>query len=98
MKYYRAYLSNKQEFVLDEKDLAKLEASMNTGSFVQLKKAIINPSYLMMIVPIPQSEAMEKEIPDRKMDGYIDNKTGMYVVTGENTVTVAGLKNEFGEN
>jgi len=98
MKYYRAHLSNKQSIILDDIDYEKLLAGMNSGSFVKLKKAIINPSFLMMILPVSQSEALQEEIAPRKIEGYIDENTGVYVVTKDNTPLVVEIKDEFNQS
>lgn len=93
MKYYKVVLSNRQEIALDEQDYKKLLQGMDSGSFVRLKKAIINPSYIMAILPIKQSEALGEEIPQR-IKGHVDEEKGVYVVDQEKIVP-AGIKDEF---
>lgn len=95
MKYYRAHLSNKETILLDEHDYQKLVEGMTTGSFVKLKKAIVNPSFVVMLLPLAQKEAMREVIPPRKVEGYVDDKTGTFVVTKDETPAVPGLADEF---
>lgn len=96
MKYYKLILSNKQEFYLDETDYEMLKKSLDSGSFVRLKKAIINPSFIVAIIPSSQRDALDHEaLPDR--DGYVDMSMGRprFVVKGENLPALPGLKDEF---
>jgi hypothetical protein len=95
MKYYKASLSNKESFILDEQDYNKLVAGMNSGSFVKLKQAIINPSFLVMILPVSQEVAMKDVLPERDVDGYIDEDAGVYKITKDITPAVAQLVDKF---
>jgi hypothetical protein len=95
MKYYKVYMSNKTDVVLDENDYQKLLAALNSGSFVKLRKAIINPSFIMMIQPIPPKDALELEARPRKIEGYIDEESGVYVVIKDEHPVVTELRDEF---
>ena len=95
MKYYKAQLSNKESIILDEDDFKKLVAGMNSGSFVKLKKAIINPSFLVTVLPVKYNLAVKEIIPERVIEGYIDEETGVYKVTKDETPAVVELEDEF---
>jgi hypothetical protein len=95
MKYYRVYLSNKEGIVIDQADYQKLVAGMNTGSFVQLKNAVINPSFVSHILPIGEKEALETELPAEKIEGYIDEEKNVFVVTKDIRPAVKGLSDKF---
>ena len=92
MKYYKIYLSNKQSVVIEENEFEAIEGAMSSGTFVRAKKAIINPSFVVSVVPITAEEALEGE-PRPKVEGYIkDNK---YVITGGKELAPTGLSDEF---
>lgn len=95
MKYYKAHMSNRETVTLDEEDFAKLVEGMNSGSFVKLKQAIINPSFLMMIVPLSKTNAMQEVIPERKIEGHIDERTGTFKVLKDELPIVAQLQDRF---
>lgn len=94
MKYYKVILSNKLEVVLDEADYEKLLQGMNSGSFVRLKKAVVNPSFIVVIQPIKPKEALAvQEMP--KVEGYIDEATRQFVITKDERPVVTELTDEF---
>jgi hypothetical protein len=95
MKYYKASLSNKESFILDEQDYTKLVAGMNSGSFVKLKQAIINPSFLVMILPVSEESVMKDILPEREVDGFIDEKDGVYKITKDIKPAIAKLVDKF---
>ncbi len=95
MKFYRVYLSNKEGVVIDQADYTKLIAGMNSGSFVQLKNAVINPSFISHILPISQKEALDTEIPQEKIEGYVDEERGVFVVTKDIRPAVTELVDKF---
>lgn len=95
MKYYRVYLSNKEGIVIDHADYQKLVAGMTTGSFVQLKNAVVNPSFVSHILPMSERDALETEIPAEKIEGYVDEEKGVYVVTKDVRLAVKGLSDKF---
>lgn len=95
MKFYKVVLSNRQEVVLDQQDYDKLCAGLNSGSFVQLKKAVVNPSFVMLIVPISQKEALDAEAPPRKTEGYLDEERGVFVVTKDEHPVPTQLTDAF---
>ncbi len=71
---YIIQLSNKTEIEIDEADFSKLKDQSGTGNLIQLKRGIVNPSFVVAIIP---SEIKAK----RKVEGFIDEATGKYVVT-----------------
>lgn len=95
MKFFKVFLSNKTEVVLDEVDYDKLVAGMNSGSFVKLKKAIINPSFISHILPIKQDEALRNEKIEGGVKGYIDEETGVFKLKEDNRIIPTQLKDEF---
>lgn len=48
MKIFKIELSNKREILIDEEDLNKFKANLDK-SFIQLKKGIVNPSFVVCI-------------------------------------------------
>ena len=95
MKYFKIIMSNKDFVVIDENDFKKLESGMNAGSFVQLKKGIVNPSFIVAVLPMAQKDALESETSGRKTEGYIDEKSGNYVITKDEKPVSVELKDEF---
>ena len=95
MKFYRVYLSNKENVIIDERDYAKLVAGMSTGSFVQLKNAVVNPSYVSHILPISPQEALATEGVQEKVEGYVDEERGVFVVTRDIRPALTELTDKF---
>lgn len=95
MKYFKVFLSNKESVVIDQVDYEKLATAMNTGAFVKLKNAIVNPSFISHILPVSQKEALETESPLGKIEGHVDEKRGVYVVTKDMRPRVAELSDKF---
>lgn len=96
MKFYKVILSHhKQDIVLDDADYQKLLTALDTGSFVRLKKAIINPSFIVAIIPIPQKDALDTENPPRKVEGYVDEERGVFVVTKDEHPVSATIADAF---
>lgn len=95
MKYYKVYLSNKESVVIDSADYQKLVTGMSTGSFVQLKNAVVNPSFVSHILPIAEKEALETELPAEIIEGYVDEEKGVFVVTKDMRPAVKGLSDKF---
>lgn len=95
MKYFKISMSTKDKIIIDEQDFVKLEGSMGTGNLIKLKKGIVNPSFIVSIYPITPKEALEEEGRSRKIEGYIDEKTGKYVTTKEEYPVVQGLQDGF---
>lgn len=84
---YTLHLSNKSTVVIDEEDFEKFQKFSTSGNFIRLKQAIINPSFVIAITPL-------KEQPSRKIDGYISEETGAFVVTEEKE-EIPQLEDEF---
>lgn len=95
MKFYKVILSNKTDVTIDQQDFDKLLAGLNSGSFVKLKNAIINPSFVSHVMPIDQNEALATENAQEKIEGYLDEERGVYVVTKETRPVVTELTDKF---
>ena len=76
---YRLQLSNKSEFELDEEDYQVVSKAMGSGGFAQLKQAIINPSFIVAIIP-------QRTEPEKKIEGYFDEEKRKFIVTKEEMV------------
>lgn len=76
-------MSSKERVVIDEVDYEKLLRGMHSGSFVQLKNAVINPSFISHITPVSEKQALEVEAPQGTLKGHVDLERGVYVVTEE---------------
>lgn len=81
---YKIVLNTKQEIIIDATDYEKFTQNLSS-TFVRLKSAVINPSYVVVIIPV------DKELPDN-IDGYIDEKTGKFIITNRESST---LPDEF---
>jgi len=92
MKHYKVYLSSGEPVTIDEDDLIKIEQNLSTGNLIRLKKGIINPSFVVLIIPTRKEEDIEEE--NRVTEGYIDEKTGKYILTKDKKDGSA-LKDEF---
>jgi len=80
MRFYKVYLSvSKVDIELDQEDFEKLSQNIQSGNLIKVKQAIINPSFVVAIVPF------EKEAP-KKVTGYV--KDGKFIVTEEKTATL----------
>lgn len=71
---YIIQLSNKTEIEIDQADFEKFTANSASGNLIKLKRGIINPSFVVAIIP----SAVKAK---RKVEGFIDERTGNYVVT-----------------
>ncbi len=87
MKKYTIHLSSRQTVEIDEDDFHKLTSSGERGSLLKLKQAIINPSFIIAIVPL-------KEGSQKKIKGHVDPITGDYVIDEEHEV-IEPLQDEF---
>ena len=84
---YRLITSNNHSILLDEADYQKFLEVSPTGALVRMKRGIVNPSFVVAILPA-------EEITQKKVDGYIDEKTGNFVLTKE---TYEGLPDAFSD-
>lgn len=73
---YLIQLSNKTEIEIDEADFKKLTENSSSGNLIRLKRGIVNPSFIVSIIP----SSVEKK---RKIKGHIDSLTGNYVIDEE---------------
>lgn len=89
MKYYQLFLSNKEVFEIDEKDLAKIETAIESGNLARIKPTIVNPSFIVNITPI-------KKEPTKKIEGYVDEKSGKFIATTYEEIEPK-IENEFKE-
>lgn len=87
MKTYNMYLSSKQSLVIDQADFEKFFNS--EGKMVMLKGGIVNPSFVVCILP-----RKEKDEPKKEVEGYLDEKRNVFVVTKEITLE-SPVKDEF---
>ena len=90
MKTYTLHLSTKSSLVIDEADFEKFSQVAPTGNLVKLKGGIINPSFVVCILP-----RKEKDEPLKEVTGYVDAERGVFVKTGEITLE-SPVKDEFG--
>ena len=95
MKYYEIVLSSKDRITIDEDDYAKLTGNVDKSRLLQLKKAVINPSFIVTIQPITQKEALDGEIPQREIEGHVDEKSRTFKVTKDEALIPTELKDEF---
>lgn len=58
---YEIIMSKGEKIKIDEADLAKLQENIK-APFVRVKQAIINPSFLVMIVPTNQPDVKVEKI------------------------------------
>lgn len=87
MKYYKLILSSKHEIVIDEIDYKKFESNSGSGNFIKLKQAVINPSFVIAVVPTKEIES------GKSIKGYVDPERNVYVVTEEKETPA--LENAF---
>jgi hypothetical protein len=90
MRTFTIYLSSKQNLVIDETDFKKFEQVAPSGALVKLKGGIVNPSFVVCILP-----RKEKDEPQKEIQGYLDEERGVFVKTGEITLD-SPIKDEFG--
>lgn len=88
MKYYKIILSSKNEVLIDEEDYKKFLQVSGTGNFVRVKQAVINPAFVVAILP-----TKEKLEASKGYKGHIDLEKGAFVVTEE--TESEPLKDEF---
>lgn len=90
MRTFTMYLSSKQNLVIDENDFKKFEQVAPSGALVKLKGGIVNPSFVVCILP-----RKEKDEPVKEIQGYVDEQRGVFVKTGEIALE-SPVKDEFG--
>ena len=95
MKYYEITLSSKDRITIDEDDYRKFIETGDKSRLIQLKKAVINPSFIVTIIPISQSKALENETPLGNIKGQIDEKTRKFITTKDMQLVPTKLKDEF---
>lgn len=76
MKLYKLIYSTGDRIRIDEDDYAKFGQHCASGNFILLKQGLVNPSYVVGIMPIG-SEAPRKVI----RDGFVDEKRGVFIPT-----------------
>lgn len=77
---YLLELSTKTKIKIDSDDYEKF-LNADSSRFVKLKQGIVNPSFVVSIT------ATEEKL-EKKVEGYIDEDTGKYVVTREEIVPI----------
>lgn len=95
MTYYKLYLSKGEPLILDEDDLTKFRQNVGGKSFIQVKSGIVNPSFVVAIYPMEEREVAELVPSTSKVQGYIDEETGKYVVTKETSPLRSLLVDKF---
>lgn len=73
MNYYIVQLSNKTEVEIDEEDFENVKQGIGQGGLVKVKKAILNPSFIVAVLPITKEDT---EI----IKGHMDYEKGLYIV------------------
>lgn len=80
---YEVIMSKGEKIKIDEEDLAKIRINLS-ASLIQVKQGIINPSFMVMIVPTNEADVVSKPIIE------LDGMTAKYV--GEEEVKVLADK------
>lgn len=80
MNYYIVQLSNRTEVEIDEEDFENVKQGIGQGGLVKVKKAILNPSFIVSVLPIIKE-------PTKVTKGHMDYEKGVYVVDSEETVS-----------
>lgn len=62
---YKLQLSNKENILIDEEEYTKFKNNID-ANFIQLKKGIVNPSFVVSITVDPEATAQENK--------YIENQ------------------------
>jgi hypothetical protein len=70
---YEIIMSKGEKIKIDEADLAKLQENIK-APFVRVKQAIINPSFLVMIVPTNQEDTTARVKVE--LEGNVAKVTG----------------------
>jgi hypothetical protein len=81
MKFYKIYLSSRVDIEIDDDDYQKLTQSISSGNLIKLKQAIINPSFIVCIIPFHKK-------PERVTTGFVDEKTRSFKVVEDKSVIV----------
>lgn len=76
MNYYIVQLSNKTEVEIDEEDFENVKKGIGQGGLVKVKKAILNPSFIVAVLPIIKE-------PAKITKGHMDLERGVYVIDSE---------------
>jgi len=74
---YKIVMSKGDEIKIDEDDLVKIKANIGE-SLIQIKQAIINPSFMIAIIPTDEQENRVKDL--------IEIRDGRAVLTGTETI------------
>jgi len=74
---YKIVMSKGEEVKIDEDDLVKIKANIGE-SLIQIKQGIINPSFMIAIIPTDEQETRVKDL--------IEIRDGRAVVTATETI------------
>lgn len=94
MKYYEI-ITSKSKIKIDEGDLKKFIANCDSGKFIKLKKAIVNPSFVSEIVPISVKRALLDEPKTNRYKGKLDREKGVFKLDKPIALVKEGLEDEF---
>ena len=62
---YKIVMSKGEEIKIDEEDLVKIKANIGE-SLIQIKQGIINPSFMIAIIPTDEPETQIKHILEKR--------------------------------
>lgn len=103
---YEVHLSKGNKVKIDEDDLNKIKENLSSN-FIQVKMGIINPSFIISIIPIEETDSYQEKVYRKIIDesgnlkviedGY---KTVKKIVAGvnkegRNPMTNSSLSNEI---
>lgn len=79
MNYYIIQLSNKTDVEIDQDDFDKFATNSSSGNFIKLKRGLVNPSFVVSIIPIIKEDT-------KITKGHIDHEKGVYILDKEETI------------
>lgn len=82
---YEVIMSKGEKIKIDEEDLVKIKENLS-ANLIRVKQGIINPSFMVMIVPTNEADVISKPIVE------IDESSGVAVQTGVERIAVLADK------
>lgn len=98
LKPYTVQLSNKQEVKITSDELELIAQGVQSGSIIKLRRAIINPSFIVAIVPDVEAWRNHLDVPGIKGSPEWEEKKqvkieqGVRPYTDAFTIDVADIK------